>query len=300
MAVRFTLRVLGDDVNATNYTVQSGGQINNGLETSKVTTVYNQKNGTAYAIDHVIQPTTNSVYKTLSENSQFSEFLALCQGFDDNDLLSWAGLSDALNEFNTTEQTPYIVFSSTYGTGDNAIQQACLDYNVRFFNTYNYTLYAPNNEAMEKAYAAGLPRWSDLYAKFEELGEEATEADKAEVLEQINLLRRFVRYHFQSTSVYADNVVESQQYQTMFSDAMGVPMKIDVEDVSGQMAYNVIDEAGVTHNISVNSGLMTNRMARDYWFNAGRTRATSITTSSFCVIHELSEPLYCTTDKRFD
>ena len=34
-----------------------------------------------------------------------------------------------------------------------------------------------------------------------------------------------------------------------------------------------------------------NLMTRDYWFDRKRTEATSIYTSSFCVIHEITEPL---------
>jgi hypothetical protein len=36
--------------------------------------------------------------------------------------------------------------------------------------------------------------------------------------------------------------------------------------------------------------MLSNLMTRDYWFDAERTRASEIYTSSFCVIHEISEP----------
>jgi len=280
--------------------VASGAQIDNGLEVAKIETIYNEKNGNAYRLNHVIQPTQNSVYKTLKDNSQFSEFLDACAGFDATDLLSWAGISDETNSFGTSEQSQYTIFTSTYGTGTNAVQDACLDYNVKFFNTYNYTLFAPNNEAMEKAYAAGLPRWSEIQAMFEEYGEEASDAVKAEAKDMIKQIRNFVRYHFMSTSIYADNEVESGDFQSLCSDDMGLAIELEVSSASGNGKIIVQDAAGVSHTIDANGSLLVNKMARDYWFNAARTSASSITTSSFCAVHEISEPLYNDSSKRFD
>ena len=83
--------------------------------------------------------------------------------------MTWVGISPDKNSFGTTEQDQYIVFTSTYGKGDKAVQSACLDENVKMFNTYNYTLYAPDNEAMQIAYANGLPRWSEIQEHYKSL-----------------------------------------------------------------------------------------------------------------------------------
>ena len=56
----------------------------------------------------------------------------------------------------------------------------------------------------------------------------------------------------------------------------------------------VTDLGGVTHTIKASDaqqGKMVNQMARDYWFDKARAEATSIYTSSFCVIHEIDTPL---------
>ena len=59
--------------------------------------------------------------------------------------------------------------------------------------------------------------------------------------------------------------------------------------------------AGVQHVIDANDGSkLVNKMARDYWFNSSRTSATEIYTSSFCAIHEISEPFYVYESKRFN
>lgn len=271
--------------------IVSGAQIDNGAAPSVIKAVYNEKNGKAFRISNIIQAPQNSVAKTLKINDQFSEFYEACSGFSATDILKWAGISDDTNSFGTTEQDQYIIFTSTYGTGKNAIKKACLDENVKMFNTYNYTLYAPDNAAMEEAYANGLPRWSDIQALFEKYGDEAPDNVRAEVLEQIKAIREFVRYHFQSISLYADKTVEGGTYQTLATNELGLAREIKVS--GGNDKIVVTDGAKIQHVVDANaSGKVANAMARDYWFNNSAQSATAITTSSFCAVHEISKPFY--------
>lgn len=276
--------------------IVSGAQIDNGAAPSVIKAVYNEKNGTAFRVSNIIQAPQNSVAKTLKNNDQFSEFYEACAGFSATDILKWAGISDVTNSFGTTEQDQYIIFTSTYGTGKNAIKKACLDENVKMFNTYNYTLYAPDNTAMEEAYANGLPRWSNIQALFEEYGDEAPDNVRAEVLEQIKALKEFVRYHFQSISLYADKTVEGGTYQTLATNELGLAREIKVS--GGNDKIVVTDGAGIQHIVDANAaGMVANAMARDYWFNSSALSATAITTSSFCAVHEISKPFYLFKDK---
>ena len=277
--------------------IVSGAQIDNGAAPSVIKAVYNEKNGTAFRVSNIIQAPQNSVAKTLKNNDQFSEFYEACAGFSATDILKWAGISDETNSFGTTEQDQYIIFTSTYGTGKNAIKKACLDENVKMFNTYNYTLYAPDNAAMEEAYANGLPRWSNIQALFEEYGDEAPDNVRAEVLEQIKAIREFVRYHFQSISLYADKTVEGGTYQTLATNELGLAREIKVS--GGNDKIVVTDGAGIQHIVDANAaGMVANAMARDYWFNSSALSATAITTSSFCAVHEISKPFYLFKDKK--
>ena len=277
--------------------VVSGAQIDNGAAPSVIKAVYNEKNGTAFRLSKIIQAPQNRVAKTLKNNDQFSEFYEACAGFSATDILKWAGISDDTNSFGTTEQDQYIIFTSTYGTGKNAIKKACLDENVKMFNTYNYTLYAPDNAAMEEAYANGLPRWSNIQALFEEYGDEAPDNVRAEVLEQIKAIREFVRYHFQSISLYADKTVEGGTYQTLATNELGLAREIKVS--GGNDKIVVTDGAGIQHIVDANAaGKVANAMARDYWFNSSALSATAITTSSFCAVHEISKPFYLFKDKK--
>lgn len=290
----------GGEIMLTNSTtegsyVMSGGQIENGLSGSKIETVYNQKNGVAYKIDHLIQGPQQSVYKVLKNNkNRFSEFIDLCTGFDNKDLLEWVGISStADSETGIIPQDLYKIFVSNNG----------LDYNVKFFNTYNYTLYAPDNDAMMLAYNSyGLPGWEEinnLYETYYGRGNIDEENAKAKAYEMIKTIRSFVRYHFQTTSIYADTEVDGDNYQTLCADDMGLFESVSVSGGSGKLV--VKDNAGISHTIdSSSSTFLSNIMARDFEFDAEASKATYVKTSSFAVIHEISTPLFYTTTKKFN
>ena len=296
------------DGNVADGRVISGSQIENPdlLPAPRIKNIYSEKNGHAYRIDRVIQPPHKSVYAVLAENPQFSEFLEACTGFQATDLLTWAGISADINQATgQSQQDAYTIFTRNYKLGSTSINDACLDYNVKMFNTYNYTLFAPDNSAMAKAYAEGLPRWTDIVALFEKYPEEehdiSTEeqADMDLAKEMISQIRDFVRYHFVTNSIYADNTVSGGRYQTLSSDATGVAKEVNISGGSGQLT--VRDLSGHTVTVSTSdTQRVVNKMTRDYWFNAAKAQATAIETSSFCAVHQISEPLYNSKSGRFD
>ena len=283
--------------------VMSGQQIDNGVDAAVIENVYSEKNGTAFRINQVIQAPRNSVSRTLQDNSCFSEFYSFCAMFSAPELLVWAGISNKPNDFGISEMDRYVIFDANRRIDKNTIAyNSCLDENVKMFNTYNYTLYAPNNEAMQKAYAAGLPKWKavqDLYEQYygetDADGQPTAEAQAAaaKAKAMIIQMRDFARYHFQTSSVYADNVVEARRYNSMSTDDMGLAIEIEVTADSGNGKLFIKDGHGTVHVIDANDTThKSNLMARDYWFDKTKRDATSIYTSSFCVVHEISEPLY--------
>ena len=295
--------------------IMSGSQIENptALPAPRIKAVYHEKNGNAYRMDRVIQPPHKSVYKILDENSQFLEFKELCTGFEALDLLAWAGISPDIkvdangNSLGYSEQDAYIVFTRNYKLGSTSIANACLDYNVKMFNTYNYTLFAPDNEAMAKAYSDGLPKWEEieaLYLKYpqeeehEISQEEQADMDRAKAM--ITQIRNFVRYHFVSNSVYADNTVSGGRYQSLSSDpSTGVAKEMNITGGNGQL--EIKDAAGRTVTVNASdSRKVVNKMTRDYWFNTSKTSASAIETSSFCAVHQISEPLHGNPSGKFN
>ena len=279
-----------------------------GAAMSEVKVVYPEANGRAYRIDHVIQSPQKSVSRILQENARFSEFYEACAGFAATDLLTKAGISDKENEFKTTEQQQYLIFTNSIKSATGStITGACVDENVKMFNTYNYTLYAPDNEAMEKAYKNGLPRWSDIQKELAgyESVEDVPEDVKRDARAKIEALHEFCRYHFQSGSVYADGDVSGQRRQSLLTNANGVADEYKEVSVNNGV-LTIIDGAGQTHRINPKSaGILANQMARDIWLGNGeatiapakREAAQGIYTSSFCAVHELTSPLYLYNNK---
>ena len=141
---------------------------------------------------------------------------------------------------------------------------------------------------------------------------EATDADKADMAKakkMMTQLRDFVRYHFFTTSVYADKTIEGGRYQSLSSDATGIAKEATISGGSDRLTVTDLSNHSVTID-ATNSSKMVNKMARDYWLGkrnangniipADAKNATAIYTSSFCAIHQISEPLYNSKSGRFD
>lgn len=283
-------------------TVVSGAQIGNlvngtiiaGLPVSQITQPYTQENGHSYAIDHLIQGPTQSVYSVLKNSPQFSKFYEICEGLSNEQLLTWAldyqvEEGTALTEQQKREINNYRVFTEANGNW--------LDRNVRFFNMYNYTLYAPNDAAVKKAQDDyQLPLWSevmDLYSNDVQydLNDLTT---KRIVRNMLVAFRDFVRYHFQNTSLYADNEVDAGYYPTFLVNEDQINMTLEVK--GGNDKIEVIDAAGQTITVDAGNGLQVNVMARDIEFSgnpaeASYSKPVYMTASSFTAIHEIDMPL---------
>lgn len=283
--------------------VYGGAQLDNNATPAKIETGWKEKNGWAFRLDNIIQPSLTSVNKLLNNHiDRFDKFLDMCAILEYEDLLSWAGISAVPTIQDAEETAPqfkYLVFSER--------NRKALDMNVNFFNGYNYTFYAPDNAAMDIAYAKGLPTLEEMesvYLKYVsaeegEYPEDEIVAAKAVVLSKINALRAFVRYHFQNNSVFADNLVEPITYQSLYSSDLGIPVNISVQSTGGVLT--VQDEAGQTLTFNANdTQKLVNKMTRDYEFDADRESASSIAVSSFAVVHQTSTPLCYSKSKRYD
>ena len=296
----------GGEIKFENGVVKSGAQIEGSVPVSSVTQVYNQKNGKAYAIDHVIQAPQRSVLAVLEEDTattaRFSEFLALCSDLDMDELMMFA--SDRLAEKNDVTKKfryeAYHAFANKNGLTDN----------VNYFNSYNYTVYAPDNDAMQKAYAQGLPTWNDIKALYEPVKEqyEAEKSAKAispeiqavrdKALAMVETINDFIRYHFQDNSVYADNVIDKGIYATACTDTLGIRQRLTVSGANGRLT--VTDRSGQTVTVDATStSKLVNVMTRDYELNK---KSHVINSSSFAVVHQISTPLYPYTaaSRRYD
>lgn len=255
--------------------VERGGQVN-------VIDVYNQENGYTYFIDKPIQTPLKSVYQVLSETPQFSEFFDLINGF-------------------TSASTHSILVKKANRSG--------IDYNIKFLNTYNYTIYVPTNEAIQQAFADKLIRpWTsrDGIVGIDNLDPEEY------AIEEIKL-ERFLRYHFQDQAVYINGgsidrplqsaTLKENDLPSTFNTFKNKYYKLGVTVNDGNLS--ILTENNSTAHVLTNSGLY-NILVRDYIFNklpasfsdidgsgGGASEFTSsrIETSSSAVIHQIDNVL---------
>ncbi len=264
-----------------NFEIQSGGNISLN-EKVKATKYYGQSNGKTYFLDKIIQAPQQSVYKVLSTTPEFSEFFDLMSGFPA-----------------TSSSVVFVNKTNYYG----------IDFNVKFFNTFNYTVYVPTNTAIENAIKEELIMpWDSAYGKpgINDLTD-ATERDA-----QIVKLERFIRYHIQDNSVFVDNVSLDKIYQSAtiklnggfsyFNTFTNKYYKIGAKSTGGNLSLTT--EQGKTVNVITNNNLY-NIMTRDYVFNNRPSAfknadgtgvglaytSSTILTSSTAVIHQVDNIL---------
>lgn len=237
-------------VNDNNGVLQlaAGGDVALG-QSADVIETYEQVNGTTYYIDKPLQAPINSVYSILANTPAFSAFFELASGFPDNNIF--------LKSYDVSGNSP---------KGDNAA-----DFNIAFFNTYNYTVYVPTNEAIENAIADGtIHSWDEIH----NLDTVNGGASKALAHQYTVELERFMRYHFQDNSVYVGMTDKTERYQTAtIHDADTITplgtyknkyLKLDLDVRANSMS--IITESGSNVNVIVDEGLY-NIMTRDYIFN---------------------------------
>ncbi len=294
-------------VDMNNKTVASGAQIDGLQLVSKIEDEYVQRNGRSYAIDHLIQGPVQSVYGVLKnfesstdENTK-ETFFELCEGFDD-DVMDWAGISKDKNP--TTQIYEVDQYKIFYNPIQRNNKKGCMDNNVKFFSNYNYTVFAPNKAAMDKAYANGLPSWKkDVMPLFHHFtqddhdcgndcpGKALTEDEaKIEVRAKIEAISAFARYHFMNVSVFADNEVESGNFVTFYVNNDNISQELNISGGNGKIV--ITDATGMSKEVSVSDSKLVNMMARDYEFvMENAQKALYSNSSSFAVVHEISEPL---------
>jgi uncharacterized surface protein with fasciclin (FAS1) repeats len=266
-----------------SMTVQGGGDAAKGTQVN-VLNVYNQANGKTYFIDKPLQPSLKSVYKVLSETPEFSSFFALLNGFPA-----------------TSSSVIFVSKTNNFG----------IDFNTRFFNTFNYTVYVPTNAAIDQAIQSGVIKPWITQGAIVGINDMTDATAKAAAILK---LERFLRYHFQDNSVFVDNQAFSGVYRTAtikndnVTTGLGTSInkfyKIAVS--ANEAGITLTSETGNTAHVVTSSGLY-NIMTRDYVFKDQFSKykeidgtgsaaqadfsMSSIYTSSSAVIHQIDNVL---------
>lgn len=291
-----------------------------GMQQNKVTDEQTMSNGTTYILDSPIIPASRSVYSTLTsdgqdfDNEDYGAFYDLCEV--NEEIVRACGLVDErrlTNSQQRAEMKKYQIFVSDNGP----------DYNVQFFNNYNYTIFVPTTTAIQNAIAQGLPTWEDIEAdyencerrgEFDENGDPETYPEALKYAEdsirlqaKITYLINFVRYHFADNSVFVDqSTFPSTDYVTAsYDNVKGLFCKINIQRPSAGV-LQVQDNNGASSPWITATGKV-NIMARDVTCSstpAGKNTMNGITIngSSFAVIHQIPGVLNHTelTGNRYD
>lgn len=285
--------------------VYGGGNIDPSsgeYDPATVTTFYNQSkynlnnfvgsdgNGVSMALDKPVQPCRTSVLDALAKHEEFREFY---------ELMTDAGIDTiAFLKEHVTKQDSMKLYAPTYMPTSGTTQQAKGNI-ISFLGNFNYTLYAPTNEAMQIAYAQGLPHWKDIStATQESMGFATQEEFYGWQRTQCRKILNFIRTHFQDTSVATDgeagyyksqsfNSEEGVFYELYFDPSAGV---VYTREQSGEQSHLVDPQTKVPA-----PGNLSNIFARDYRFSAAPSDdGATISTSAHVLIHAIDKPLFFT------
>ena len=257
-------------------------------------------NGMTYIIDRPLQSNVNSIYSVFHKSSvsrNFSKFFELCQV--DPTAVEDAGFVD---EYSTRKEkdaalNDYMVFTSTSPT---------MDYSVSFLTDHHYTLFVPTNEAMDEAFAKGMPTWDDVREFIDKAKqeiqtkqesnpdydpEEDTEIYKTKAQVMCALILNFVRNHFQRGAVYAyESATITTQNETEFYDAEAGSydtLTVRLEHSGSDYKLSITDRTGHVSHTTIDKNILT----RDMQYDRQDDGATIIETSSYAVMHGIDHVL---------
>lgn len=229
--------------------------------------VFYQKNGTSYMVDRLPQTPMQTVYSVLQDSAAYPEFSAF---------------------FDYCSHFPGTVFY----TGPNYYG---LDWNIRFFNNFRYTVYVPDNQAMQEAIDSGyLMSWEEL--------DKIDETDHKLYLAVMDTMERRIRYHFQDNSVFIFDkqpVAQTRYYSATIKEDDDISYfrtyknkfyRIQVEgDGTGLLLTTEFGQPGdapYTAQVDVTSRTPSGRpyyniMTRDYIFGTSAKLMTNLKSDSY-------------------
>lgn len=265
--------------NNGSITLYGSGQLENGtaVVVDKDKIYSKQENGQTYTVNQLPVSGKQSVSAILQKHPEYSAFYELISG----------------GTGNVKEDLMVSVIDGKYG---------CVDENVRIFDKYNYTVYVPTNETIEKLHAEKkLPTWDDYNAQDELWGDDeaGAAAAKKAIKERIEA---FVKYHIQDNSLYIGGANQkSGPYETgMLNTKNRKFYKLDVNVSDNAITVKGEKSGNVRHVLTSNKELYNN-MCREYQYTVSdkETAYTGyINASSYAVVHQIDGPLFF--DDTFD
>ncbi len=233
--------------------------------------IYTKTNGKSYQLnDRMPLSAQNSLYLILKNNPAFSTFFGLVD-YDGSELM----INKLSNTFNS-------------GLPDLGSK------NFRLFDNYNYTVYVPTNEAIQRLIDQGLlPTWEDYEAQTEEVWGSEELADSAQKVIK-NIIVDFVRYHVQDHSIAINMASDTGSDANVFESMLRNPetgrfFPLASNASGGQLT--ITDVMGNVRRVVKNEGLY-NQICRDYWFRGAISgNNTTIFMASDAIVHQIDDCL---------
>lgn len=225
-----------------------------------VTTIYDQTetgNGKSYVVEQQMPLTSRkSAYSILGSKPEYKRFYELLSGSK-------------------------LLASRSSGN-------SCVDQNITLFDAYNYTIYAPTNEAIEKMYADGtLPNWEDhdaLTAKM--FGGDANALKKAKTLIE-DKINNFLRYHIQDNSIIIGAAPQDNVKYESFTINPATKRFYSLQVNSTDNSMSITDQMNNTRRVVTADGLYNNQ-GREYWVsNKDNSMRSEIYNASDIVVHQI-------------
>lgn len=245
--------------------------------------------GTSVFIDRPMQPTSQNVFQRLQSNDAFSTFFEYAEALNNAYTLKKMLFGDEASEALSRKYTIFADRSGGYTRYGNANTML-----VNFFHNFNYTIFVPTNEGMQKAVAEGLPTIESIEQFVEEslddngqLPDDKREQAQARYLTLLN----FLKYHFCDKSYFLEPDLESgdiEQTTTACIDASN-QQALTADINSGNGMLMVRDASNRYKAVKPD---LANIIARDAEFNNDPTRARYIRSASNVVLHGIDNADY--------
>lgn len=256
-----------------------------------VNRIFPMRNGNTYVLDGPLMGTSQSVCKRLSAIPEASDFLQMLRSCD--------------VVFKTNTKDGWSAGDQTFGNLIS-IKKDGSKYNIVYLlNSYQYTIYVPSNDAMQKAYKMGLPT-IEMLDKAEQL-DKADGAGTRHSDSIRSVMLDFIKYHIQDNAIFVDKGFQSGQYESANTEL--IPAVDDNGNITNKYAPGRphpirvdVSASGITINGDINV-LMDegkhNIYAREYWYKNATGSSTTITApysaninnSSAVVLHLVDNPL---------
>ena len=168
----------------------------------------------------------------------------------------------------------------------------CADYNCSLFDAYNYTVYVPSDQEIDRLHEQGyLPFWSDYEALSEDETLDANQLRQARKIVSERIMN-FVKYHIQDNSIFiSGNPVNHVKFETSTLNPKNKRF-YSLEVTADDNSLAITDLLNNTRRV-VKGATTSNLMGREYWIqNASNPNHNEMLyNASDVVVHMIDGPL---------